>query len=67
LVIRQAQSSPAKLFTKDPVFLAQVLDHLELLLIHPAGDRDQHEPEGIKNFGHLIHCREPLVCTPELA
>ncbi|HKD05779.1 MAG TPA: hypothetical protein VKB79_07750 [Bryobacteraceae bacterium] len=34
------------------VFFAQVLDHLQLALIHPSGYRDQHKPEWIKAW-HL--------------
>jgi hypothetical protein len=66
-VVSQTQPSPAELFPKDPILLAQVFDHLELLLVHPAGHCDQYEPERIQNLGHLVYCRELQLCAPELA
>jgi hypothetical protein len=35
------------LLAKNAVLLAQVIDHLQLTLVHPTGDGDQHEPEWI--------------------
>lgn len=51
LVVRKPESTTAELLTQDLVLLAEVVDCLLLLLIHPARDRDQHEPERIEN-GH---------------
>jgi hypothetical protein len=31
-----------------------MVDDLQLLLIHPPGHRDQHEPEWIQRFQHRI-------------
>src|SRR3954471_12991662 len=67
LVIVQPQAAIPELFAKDPILLAQVVDHLELVLVPPSGDRDQHEPEGIDNWGPLVDCRESPVCAQELA
>ena len=49
LFVRKPESTTAELLTQDLVLLAQILDCLLLLLIHPARDRDQHEPERIEN------------------
>jgi len=35
------------LFAKNTVFFAQILDHLQLVLIHPPGHGNEHEPERI--------------------
>jgi hypothetical protein len=42
------------LLPKNAVFLAQVVDQLQLTLIHPPGNSDQEEPEGIKHGAHMI-------------
>ena len=53
------------------VLLAEVIDHLKLVLIHPAGDRDQHEPEWIqgqaaeRRHGERTASAEPrYLCQP---
>jgi hypothetical protein len=53
VLIIEPQTPVAELLTKNAVFLAQVFDHLELALIHPSGNRDQHKPEWIK-ARHLV-------------
>ena len=49
LVVGETKSAAPKLFAQYPVLLTQIVDCLLLLLIHPTRDRDQHEPERIKN------------------
>jgi hypothetical protein len=49
LFVREPESTTAELLPQDLVLLAQTLDCLLLLLIHPARDRDQQEPERIEN------------------
>jgi hypothetical protein len=49
LFVREPESTTAELLTQDLVLFPQILDCLLLLLIHPARDRDQHEPERIEN------------------
>jgi hypothetical protein len=48
MIIVQPQPSAADLFSKDPIFFAQVIDGILLLLIHPAGHGDEHKAERIK-------------------
>jgi hypothetical protein len=48
LSIIQPQPSAAELFSKDPIFFAEVIDGILLLLIHPAGHGDEHKPEWVK-------------------
>ena len=67
LVIRETKSAASELFAQDPVLLAQIVDRLLMLVIHPARDQDDHESERIENahrstlsrqfrkVGHL-HC-----------
>jgi hypothetical protein len=49
LVIRATNSAAAELLAQNPILLTEIVDCLLLLLIHPARDRDQHEPERIEN------------------
>jgi hypothetical protein len=49
---------PTELLTKHPVLLAKVIDALQLVLIHPPGDGDQHELEWIQTLGSFAHYRE---------
>jgi len=41
LIVGETKLSAAKLSTKDSVFLPQIFDCVLLLLIHPAGDREE--------------------------
>ena len=43
-----------QLLPKNAVLLAQVVDHLQLTLIHPPRNSDQEEPEWIKHGAHMI-------------
>src|SRR3954453_23109424 len=52
LVIRQTKSPATKLFPENPVLLAQGVDCLLLLVIHPASNGNEHEPERIENATH---------------
>jgi hypothetical protein len=37
-----------ELLAKNPVLLAKVVNDLQLALVHPAGNGDQHKPEWIE-------------------
>jgi hypothetical protein len=52
LLIREPWSSVSELLTQDAVLFAQAVDHLQLTLVHPPGNRDEDEPERIQGFGH---------------
>lgn len=54
LVIVEAQPSFAELFTKNSVLFTQVLDHVQLALIHPSGKRDQEKTELIEGCRHVV-------------
>src|SRR4051794_12337801 len=54
LVVVESHASVSKLLAQNPVLLAQILDRLQLTLIHRAGQRNQHELDRIKNSRHLI-------------
>src|SRR3982750_4395539 len=43
----------AELLAQHAVLLAQILDHLHLVLIHPSGHGEEQEPERIQDFEHL--------------
>jgi hypothetical protein len=58
LVISETKSATSQLLAQDPVLLAQILDRLLLLVIHPARDRDHHEPERIENTHRSTLSRE---------
>ena len=44
LVICESESAISELFAQHPILLAQIIDCLSLLLIHPTGDGDHHKP-----------------------
>jgi hypothetical protein len=44
----------AELLAENPVLLAKLMHDLQLVLVHPAGDRDQHEPEWVQNSWHVV-------------
>jgi hypothetical protein len=48
LIVIEAQSPAAELLAKNPVLLAKVINSLQLALIHPSGDGDQHKPEWVE-------------------
>src|SRR5215470_863028 len=52
LVIRETKSATAELLAQHPILLAQIVNCLLLLLIHPARDGNYHEPERVEN----AHC-----------
>jgi hypothetical protein len=54
LVIIEPQPSTAELFAKDAVLFAQVLDHVQLAVIHPSGKRDQEKTERIEGCRHVV-------------
>jgi hypothetical protein len=37
--------------SQSPVLLPEVIDHLQLALVHPPGDSDRHEPKWTKTLG----------------
>jgi hypothetical protein len=48
-MVMEAQSPIAELLAKDPVLLAQVVNDLQLALIHPPGNGDQQKAEWVEN------------------
>jgi hypothetical protein len=52
LIVGKSKPAPAELFPKYSVFLPQVVDRLLLLLVHPSGNRNEHESERIQNPTH---------------
>ena len=47
LVVIEAQSPCTELCVQNPILLAQIIDDLLLLVIHPAGDGEQQQPKWI--------------------
>jgi hypothetical protein len=65
LVVCKPESPTAELLTQDFVLLAQILDCLLLLFIHPAGNGDQHEPEWIED-SHIPNYHGLSALSPQL-
>src|SRR6516165_9095258 len=53
LVIVEPQSLSAQLLAKNSVLFPKVVDQLQLLLVHPSGYGDQHEPERVQECCHV--------------
>jgi hypothetical protein len=47
LVIVEPQSSSAELLSQNAILLVKVVNDLQVALVHPPGDGNQHKPEGI--------------------
>jgi len=43
LLVREPQTSRAKLFPQGPVLFLEIIDNLALVLVHPTGDCDEYE------------------------
>jgi hypothetical protein len=41
------------LLAENPILFTKVINHLQLLSVHPRSDGDQHESEGVEDAGHL--------------
>ena len=39
----------AELLPQDTIFLAEIIDHQELAVVHPPGNGKQHKPEWVEN------------------
>jgi hypothetical protein len=53
---------PALLLPQHAILLTEIIDHLQLALVHPAGNRDREEPERVQNSWHVV---ESLLPAPE--
>ena len=53
LLVTETESPSAELLPEHAVFFAQVLDHAQLFLIHPASNCNQQESERIQTFRHV--------------
>ena len=52
LIVREPQTSGTELFPKGAVLLLEIVDHLALLLVHPTGECDEHEPQRRRQLDH---------------
>src|SRR5215469_11612432 len=56
----EAQAPSTQLLAKNTVLLAKIIDHQQLALVHPPGERDQQETERIQNSGHVA---KPIIAS----
>jgi hypothetical protein len=47
LIVTQSKSLVAELLAKNAILFPHAVNHLQLALVHPAGDGDQQEPEWV--------------------
>jgi hypothetical protein len=47
LMVIEAHSPVTELFSKHPILLAKVINDLQLAVVHPPGNSDQHKPERV--------------------
>ena len=52
LVVSEAQATGAELFPQDAVLFLKIVDDVALLLVDPAGERDQDELEWLRQRRH---------------
>ena len=58
-IIGKPEPAVAQLSTEDSVLLAQILDRVLLLLIHPSGDRQEQKAKRVEGLQHRF-CRLPF-------
>src|SRR5262252_3278766 len=61
LVVIEAHSPATELFAKHQILLAKIFNDLQLAVVHPAGDGDQHKPEWVE---HSLRIQKPLSRPP---
>jgi hypothetical protein len=54
LVVVKSHSSASELLAYNPVFPEQILDCLQLAMIHPSSQGNYHELDWIENSRHLV-------------
>ena len=61
LIIGEPQPAFTQLFLQDTILFAQVLNPVELALIHPSGHRHKYKPKRIKRLSicHYANAIEP--------
>jgi hypothetical protein len=58
-MVIEAHSPVTELFSKRPILLAKVFNDLQLAVVHPPGNSDQHKPERVDPSLRIqIHYRD---------
>src|SRR6516225_8672034 len=61
LIVIEAHSPAAELFSKHPILLAKVVNDPQLAVVHPPGNSDQHKPERVDPS---LRIQNPLSRAP---
>ena len=61
LMVIEAHSPATELFSKHLILLAEIFNDLQLAVVHPPGDGDQHKPERVE---HFLGIQNPLSRPP---
>src|SRR6516164_8106284 len=61
LIVIEAHSPATELFSQHPILFAEIFNDLQLAVIHPPGDSDQHKPEWVE---HSLRIQNPLSLPP---
>src|SRR5215467_702509 len=57
LLVIEAHSLATELFSQHPILFAEILNDLQLAVVHPPGDSDHHKPEWVE---HSLSLQSPL-------
>ena len=60
-MVIEAHSPATELFSKHPILLAEIFNDLQLSVVHPTGNSDQHKPERVD---HSLRIQNPLSRPP---
>ena len=60
LIVIEPKPLATKLFLKDPILFAKIVEGELLLLIHPSSNGDQQKPEWVENSLHLQSPLSPV-------
>ena len=52
LIVVEPESASAKLLAENTILLSEVVNRLQLPVVHPSGERDQHKPEWTQDSLH---------------
>jgi hypothetical protein len=63
LIVAESKPLVTELLAKYAVLLTQVVNHLQLVLIHPTGDSHQEKSECVQEYRHRFDSLSPLPAS----
>jgi hypothetical protein len=61
LKVGEPDTSGPELFPQHAVLFLKIIDDIALLLVHPTGERDENEPQRVRQWGHNVKATRGAV------